>query len=114
MDAGKPPTAVIFHDPSHTEWTAWDYKLIKAYHLHEQYMDGNFPIWIDRSDRVAFDVKRGISRSKAALDRAEERDAKKKAVPGAFLYAVPRTIDGGPLPTMEEWVAQEKAKNPEK
>lgn len=92
----------------------WDYKLIKAYHLHEQYMDGNFPIWIDRSDRVTFDVKRGISRSKAAMDRHETRNQNKKDAPGVFYYPVPRTMDGGPLPTMEEWVEQEKTKNPEK
>lgn len=93
-----------------------DLKLIKAYHIREDMMIGNVPIYWDQSDRVSFDVKTGISKSKAATERWERQQEKKNAnnkagtTPGLFAYAVPRTIDGGPLPTLEEWAAEKAAK----
>lgn len=74
-------------------------------------MNGSFPIWIDESDRVTFDVKKKISKSRAALDRDEIATSKKKSykpVPGQYTFAVPRTIDGGPMPSFLEW-AEEQA-----
>lgn len=75
--------------------------------------NGNFPIWWDESDRVTFDVKKKTSRSRAALDRVDRANSKRKdyvAPPGQYMYAVPRTIDGGAMPTFEEWVKQESEK----
>lgn len=89
---------------------------MKAYHIREGFLVGNVPIYWDQSDRVTFDVKTGISKSKAATERWERQQEKKNAsgngvkpTPGLFAYPVPRTVDGGPLPTLEEW-AEEKAR----
>lgn len=116
LEAGQPPKAMIFNDPTHTEYDRWDYKLVKAYHFLQDYTNGSFPIWWDESDRVTFDVKTKISKSKAALTRAEENAAKRqgsngKATPGKYFYAVPRTMDGGPMPTFHEWQEEQMAKN---
>lgn len=69
------------------------------------------PIYWDRSDRVRFTAKSFISKSKAVLDQAEEkaRDGKAKNY-GKVFYPEPVTIDGGPLPTLEEYLEQEKRK----
>ena len=99
VDIGHPPTAVILNDPTHTKWTALDYRLAKAYQLRQSY--GEVPPWIDRSDRVAWDAKTFISKSAAAIER--KQDKQKKPVPGMRYYAVPRTVDDGPMPTMREY-----------
>lgn len=114
--SGLPPKAVIFSDPTHKEMDEWDFKLLKAYYFLEDYKSNSFPIWWDESDRVVFDVKKKVSKSKAALDRVEQANSKKKnykPTPGQYMYAVPRTTDGGPMPTLEEWSEEQKAKNPE-
>lgn len=92
-----------------------DLKLIKAFHIREDMLVGNVPIYWDQSDRVAFDIKTGISKSKAATERWERQQEKKnkngtQSTPGLFAYPVPRTVDGGPMPTLEEWVAEKAAK----
>lgn len=110
LDAKVPPSAIILRDPGHTEYDEWDLKLIAAYHIHEDFMVGTVPVYWDQSDRVAFDVKTGHSKSRAALDRKQELDSKKNVKPGTYYYVVPRTIDGGPLPTREEWAAEQAAK----
>jgi hypothetical protein len=108
LDAKVPPTAIILRDPDRKEYGSWDLRLAAAFHIYEDLMRGNIPVYWDESDRVAFDVKTGVSKSKAAIQRKEEQV--KKPVPGQYFYAVPRTIDGGPLPTYEEWIAERKAK----
>ena len=112
-----PPVAVLLDDPDHREYTAMDFKLMKAFHIREDMMVGNVPIYWDQSDRVAFDVKTGISKSKAATERWERQQEKKnsgpnptKPTPGLFAYPVPKTIDGGPLPTLQEWIEEKAAK----
>ena len=111
LDAGVPPTAIILRDPGRKEYGEWDLKLAAAYHLFQDLMRGSIPVYWDESDRVAFDVKTGISKSKKAIALREKADStKKKPTEGVYYYAVPRTIDGGPLPTLEEWVAERAAK----
>lgn len=94
---------MILSDPTRKEWTKLDYRLAKAYSLRKTY--GDIPPWIDRSERVAWDVKTFTSRSAAAIEKKQERE--KKAVPGRRYYAVPRTVDGGPLPTMQEYYEEQ-------
>jgi hypothetical protein len=112
LDAKVPPSAIILRDPAHKDHTVWDLKLIAAYHIHADMMVGNIPIYWDQSDRVAFDVRTGVSKSRAAIERREEAATGKgkKVPPGTFYYAVPRTIDGDPLPTMEEWLIEKAEK----
>ena len=109
VQIGQPPRAVILNDPSITEWTALDYRLAKAYELRQTY--GVYPPWIDRSERVAFDVKTFIYKSAAAVERKQQTEQNRKGykpVPGKRYYAVPRTIDDGPMPTMEEYYEERK------
>lgn len=109
LNVNQPPLMFIFNDPSHTEWGAWDIRLAKAYALREEMLSGGVPVYWDRSERVFFDVESYVSKSRAALDRAEERAQKgKKKNYGKVFYPVPRTIDDGPLPTLEEWLEEQR------
>jgi hypothetical protein len=112
LDAGKPPTAMILSDPDHTEWDRMDYHMVKAYHMKQGFMSGNFPVWIDRSDRVIFEMKSFISKSTAASERKQLQESKggKSPTPGQQWYPVPVTIDGGPLPTYAEWAEEQAEK----
>lgn len=116
--AGQPPIAMILEDPSHKEWTAMDYRLAKAYELRLTY--GDIPPWIDRSDRVSFEARSFISRSAAAVERKQHADEEKtqkrnaKPVFGKRYYAVPVIPDGGPMPTMQEWVEETRRKEGER
>ena len=111
VSVNKPPLAVILGEPDR-DWTVWDLRLVTALVLHEEMTNGSgIPIYWDRSERVQFEVKSFTSKSKAALDRAEEKAAKgKNKNHGKVFYAVPRTTDGGPLPTLEEFLEQERIK----
>lgn len=63
---------------------------------------------------MSFDVKTVVSKSKAAMGRWEKKMEKStNKNPGLMGYPVPRTIDGGPLPTLEEWLEEEAAKKGE-
>lgn len=94
------------------EWTRWDYRLVKALELYDDMKAGTgIPIYWDRSDRVRFETKAFTSKSKAALDRAEESAQKGNAKNfGKVFYVVPETIDGGPLPTLQDWLEEEAEK----
>lgn len=109
VKAGKPPLMFILEDPTHTEWGKWDMRLAKAFELHEDLLVGGVPLYLDRSERVEFDLKSYTSKSRAVLDRAEDkaRSGKKKNY-GKVFYVVPRTTDGGPLPTLDEFLAQKR------
>lgn len=111
LDAGVPPTAIILRDPGRKEYGPWDLKLAAAYRIYDDLMRGAVPIYWDESDRVAFDVGIGYSKSRAAMDRREDLDSQKKDKHyGRYYYPIPRTIDGGPLPTPEEWATERRAK----
>lgn len=111
LDAGVPPTAIILRDPERTVYGEWDLKLAAAIQVYNELMRGNVPVYWDESERVAFDVKVGKSKSRAAIERREEADQKaKRDTKGLYYYAVARTIDGGPLPTLPEWLDERAAK----
>ena len=91
----------------------WDYRLLKAqYMINEWYRDG-IPIWWDESERVTFNAKGRISKSRAAIERAQEASSKgnKKAVPGRYFTAEPQVIGGGDFPTREEWMEEQSKKS---
>lgn len=99
---------MLTDDPSYTEWQVVDMRIAKAWRIRESILQGNMPIYWDRSDRVRFDVKSFTSKSEAAVQRRQKKD--KEPIPGRFYYAVPVTIDGGPLPTMEEFIEEQESK----
>jgi len=69
------------------------------------------PIWWDESDRVTFDAKARISKSKAAIERAQEADSKKKSKShGRYFIAEPRLMDGDEMPTRQEWLEEQEKK----
>tara|TARA_R110000822_G_scaffold92458_1_gene213282 strand:+ start:3498 stop:3905 length:408 start_codon:yes stop_codon:yes gene_type:complete len=110
---GKPPTAMIFSDPTHVEWTVWDYRLVKAHFMLKNWYRDGVPIWWDESDRVTFDAKSRVSKSRAAIDRAQTKAGKSKnPTPGQYFIAEPRVMDGGEMPTRDEWVLEQKKKSP--
>jgi len=102
---------VIFEAPER-EWTRWDFRLIKALELYDDMKTGTgMPMYWDRSDRVRFELETYTSKSKAVLDRAEEKAAEGKSKNyGKVFYTVPKTMDGGPLPTLEEFLAEQAEK----
>ena len=78
--------------------------------LEDWYRDG-VPIWWDESDRVTFDAKARISKSKAAIERAQEAEGKKKSKShGRYFIAEPRLMDDGEMPSRQEWLEEQEAK----
>ncbi len=86
--------------------------MLKAqYILDDWYRDG-IPIWWDESDRVAFDAEARISKSRAAIERAQERAGKSKnTVHGRYFIAKPRVIGGGDFPDRAEWIEEQSKKS---
>jgi len=72
-------------------------------------MSGQFPIWLDQSPRVIFEAKSYISRSEAAIERAQKNQSNSD-IPGQRWYAVPRVGDGGQMPTMREYLDEQARK----
>lgn len=111
--SGQPPTAVLFSDPTHKEWTVWDYRLIKAHFMLQDWYRDGVPIWWDESERVTFNAKARVSKSRAAIERAQDASTKnnKKPVPGRYFVAEAVVTDGGELPTREEWMKEQASKS---
>lgn len=111
VKSGQPPTAVILSDPEHKEWSVWDYRLFKSFYILEDWYRDGIPLWWDESDRVTFDVIARTSKSRAALERASEAEAKKKSkAHGKYFVVEPRVMDGGDFPTRAEWVEEQERK----
>lgn len=90
----------------------WDYRLIKAHYILDEWYRDGVPVWWDESDRVTFDAKARFSKSRAAIERAQESDSKKKSKSyGKYYIAEPKVMDGGDLPTREEWLLEQERKN---
>lgn len=114
IDSGRPPAAVILEDSSRTEWCDWDYRIVKAFYLLEQYEIEGWPIWYDESPDVTFLAKKRTSKAAAALEKAQHADQKRRTdkqgnVRPAFgerWYVVPEIREGGKRPTMEDWASK--------
>lgn len=89
-----------------------DFRLVKALEIYDGWMTGaGVPIYWDRSDRVVFEAGVVTSKAQAAIDRAEEKAAAGKAKNyGKMFYAIPSTRDGGPLPTLDEFLEEQARK----
>ena len=87
-----------------------------AHYMLSDYEVEGWPIWVDTSDRVMFEVKKRKSRSGAAIEKAQwsaekARSKKKGDTPPPFgerMYAVPKTVDGEPLPRKKEWLLEQQ------
>jgi hypothetical protein len=102
---------MIFDDPSHDKWDIWDYRLFKAHYILEDWYRDGIPVWWDESDRMTFDAKARVSKSRAAIERAQEADSKKKSKShGRYFIAEPRVMDGGDMPTRDEWLKEQEIK----
>jgi hypothetical protein len=102
---------MIFNDPLHEKWDEWDYKLFKAHYILEDWYRDGIPLWWDESDRVTFDAKPRVSKSKASIERAQEANAKKKSKSyGIYFTVEPRLMDGEEMPTRDEWLEEQAAK----
>ena len=109
VEAGLPPKQVIFSNPKHKEYDFWDLRLLQAYYFAQDFTRNGIPVWWDESNDVVFEVKKKVSRSKAAVDRAEKRDAKgdKGSKDGVYYVPVPKTRGGAPFPTFEAWASEQ-------
>lgn len=88
-------------------------QLLKAYHFAESFVREGVPVWWDESDDVMFDVEKKISRSRAAVTRAEKSESgnDKEVPPGRYYIPVPRTMGGKPMPTFDDWVKDQGRKS---
>jgi len=112
VSSGQPPIAVVMSDTSHKEWTLWDYRLLKAHYIIQDWYRDGIPVWWDESDRVAFDVEARVSKSRAAIERAQEKASKAKSTAhGRYFVSKPRVIGGGELPTRAEWLEEQAKKS---
>jgi hypothetical protein len=79
--------------------------------MQDWYRDG-IPVWWDESDRVAFDAIARVSKSRAAIERAQEKAGKAKTtVHGRYFIAEPKVIGGGEMPTRDEWLEEQMKKS---
>lgn len=86
--------------------------MLKAYYFAKDFIREGVPIWWDESDDVSFEVEKRISRSRAAVQRAEksENGEKKSAPDGRYYIPVPKTRGGVPLPTFQDWIKEQERK----
>lgn len=112
VEAKLPPLMLILEDPAHVAYDKWDIRLVKALRIYKSMRNNEgVPIYWDRSDRVVFDTSSYVSKSAAAVQRAEEKASEGKSKNyGKVIYAVPRTRDGGPLPTLDEFLEEQATK----
>lgn len=111
VQAGLPPKQVIFADPEHTEYDFWDLRLIAAYHFAEAFVHEGVPMWWDESPDVAWTVEKRVSRSRAAISRAEKSETgkDKEPPPGRYYLPEPHGIGGKSLPSFDEWQKQQES-----
>ena len=60
---------------------------------------------------MTFDAKARTSKSRAAIERAQEADSKKKNKSyGKYFVAEPRLMEGDEMPTRDEWLEEQERK----
>lgn len=107
---------MIFHEQPTDPWTPYDFTLLEAYQILQDEtcnQCGN-PIWICHStdSNITFEMK---STTCFAVRTEEKwRDNKKmlskgkakewEPDPGEDYYPVPKTVDGGPFPSRDDYL----------
>ena len=90
----------------------WDYRLLKAHFILQDWYRDGIPVWWDESERVTFNAKARTSKSRAAIERAQESAGKKKTKSyGQYFIAEPVITDGGDMPTRSDWLKEQDRKN---
>lgn len=89
---------------------------MKAYFFQLDFVRDGIPVWWDESDDVFFETEKKISRSRAAVKRAEDSESgkDKSPPPGRYYIPVPKTRGGAPLPTFEDWINEQERKKGKK
>ena len=110
--------AVGFRDPisgdivGEVEWTQWDYALVDAVQLIEDYSNQHgIPIWDAEADNVEIEAHRKIDKFEAAKHRITGRD-KYKGQPGEYFVPVPKKRFGE-WPTFESWLEAQDTEKPQ-
>ena len=110
-----------FRDPINWEvvgevtWTDWDYALVHALQLIEDYTDANgIPVWEKESEKMVVEAVKKIDRFEAAKSSATG-GKNYKATPGE--YFVPRLTkvywaDKDYYPKFEEWIQDQMDSDP--
>lgn len=96
------------------EWTGWDYALVTALQLIEDYSTPQgIPIWeVDESaENVLVEAVRKIDRFEAAKSRTTSRKNYKARAGEVFTPRV--TLRWGEWPTWESWVERQSDSAPE-
>jgi hypothetical protein len=98
----------------YAHWLDVDYALATAMQVVEDYTDNETGhlVFVEQSDRVTFDASKYTKKSIAAVERRTKGSAKKpyEASPGERWRTIPRVMDGGVLPTLFEWLAEQDRK----
>jgi len=89
---------------------------MKAYHFSQDFSRNGIPMWWDESDEVAFETEKRISKSAAALKRAEDAETGKDKTPppGRYYIPIPKKIGGGKMPSFAEWKSEQARKKGQK
>lgn len=92
-------------------WTDWDYSLATALQLVEDYTDSETGhlVFVEQSERVTFDATKYIKKSVAKVERMTN-GKNYKATPGERWRTKPVVMDGGEMPTLTEWLEEQRKK----
>lgn len=84
-------------------WTPWDFALLHAYQLHEDFTSGESGQWLpfDASPEVDWEVHTSYS---GYMESVEKYQKEHKDVPGERLYATPVFRDEEHKPTIEDYL----------
>lgn len=109
----------LWRAPDSPEWTEWDYALLEAYQMIEDYtnQEGEFP-WVDEEEGLRWKVVQRHSSKREAIDKysdSHQKDGKSTIPVGTSLDAVIDWVhsDLQARPKPSEWFAKQAIKDPE-
>lgn len=115
----EPWSVDLWRTPDAPEWTAWDYALLEAYQMVEDYtnQEGEFP-WVDGDEELHWKIELQHSSKREAIESYTEKaqkDGKSSIKPGTIVNAV---IDWQHSRSQEkkkpsEWFREQAVKNAE-
>ncbi|AXC36277.1 tail assembly chaperone [Microbacterium phage Fork] len=104
IDSGRPPLELILDEPDRKR-SKWDGILIKALYLQEAYEVEGYPIWVEDSPSVRFELRHRDIRSLSVVEAAQAAESKKdNPTRGRKFYSVPKLLPGHKWPTRKAWL----------